>query len=69
MNAHDDERIDAALEALARPEPRADHVARVLARTGPAAAMAGSASRPYQRSRPLPSWAFAAAAATFAWST
>ncbi|BCS33923.1 hypothetical protein TBR22_A31510 [Luteitalea sp. TBR-22] len=37
MNAHDDERIDAALEALARPEPPADHVARVLARTGSAA--------------------------------
>jgi hypothetical protein len=35
MNAHDDERIDAALEALARPEPPADHVVRVLARTGP----------------------------------
>jgi hypothetical protein len=33
MTAHDDERIDAALEALARPDPPVDHVARVLART------------------------------------
>jgi hypothetical protein len=49
---HDDAQLDAAIEALARQEPPADHVARVLARTGPDAAMAGSASRPYQRSRP-----------------
>ena len=34
----DEERIDAALEAMARPEPRADAVARVLARTGPGVA-------------------------------
>jgi hypothetical protein len=40
MTAHDDERIDAALEALARPEPPVDHLTRVLART------AGTPSRP-----------------------
>lgn len=33
MTDHDDARIDAALEALARPQPPADHVARVLERT------------------------------------
>jgi hypothetical protein len=32
---HDDARIDEALAALARPQPPADHVARVLARTSP----------------------------------
>jgi len=40
MTAHDDEHIDAALEALARPEPPVDHLTRVLART------AGTPSRP-----------------------
>ena len=29
-----DTQLDAALEALARPEPPHDHVAQVLARTG-----------------------------------
>ena len=33
MTAHDDDHIDAALEALARPEPPVDHLTRVLART------------------------------------
>ena len=33
MNHDDDARIDEALEALARPQPPADHVARILART------------------------------------
>ena len=33
MTDHDDARIDEALGALARPQPPADHVARVLART------------------------------------
>lgn len=37
MNDHDDAKIDAAIEALARQEPAPDHVARILARTGPAA--------------------------------
>jgi hypothetical protein len=39
MTDHDDDtRLDAALEALARPEPPSDHVAQVLARTASAPA-------------------------------
>lgn len=34
MNYDDDAQLDAALDAIARPEPPAGHVARVLARTG-----------------------------------
>lgn len=45
MNEHD-AHIDDALEAVARPEPPADHVARVLARTGSAVGRDGSPSRP-----------------------
>src|SRR6187402_2881047 len=33
MTDHDDTQLDAALEALARPDAASDHVARVLART------------------------------------
>lgn len=41
--------IDDALEALTRPEPPGDHVARVLARTGPSVGLDGSPGRPPAR--------------------
>jgi hypothetical protein len=64
---HDDAQLDAAIEALARTDPPAEHVARVLARTGPDAVMAGSASRPYQGSRPSGlAWALPVAATVVA---
>ncbi len=49
----DDTQLDAALEALARPEPPADHVAQVLARTGPAAGTGGRAGSPPGRAEAL----------------
>ena len=56
MTDHDDARIDAALETLARPVAPASHVARVLARTSEASAVATSAVEnrqpaPYLRPR------------------
>ena len=68
MNDHDDAQIDAALEALARPAPPADQVARVLAATGPdVVARAGSprSGRDGSPSRPSASpfrWALPIAA-------
>lgn len=63
MNHDDDARIDAALEALARPQPPADHVARVLARTSASTdAPADRAALAYLR----PRWVLPVAATLFA---
>ena len=77
MTAHDDDHIDAALEALARPEPPVDHLTRVLARTAgtpswPSAhvAVGDGMSRRTQLLRPrwlLPIAATVAAAVGGAW--
>ena len=77
MTAHDDDHIDAALEALARPEPPVDHLTRVLARTAgtpswPSAhvAVGDGMSRRTQWLRPrwlLPIAATVAAAVGGAW--
>ncbi len=45
MTEHDDAQLDAALEALARPEPGLDHVASVLARTSRSGGDVGGADR------------------------
>ncbi len=69
----EEERIDAALEAMARPEPAADAVARVLARTGPGNAepgMARSLSRAgTTHASPLRPWLAAAATLCLALAT
>lgn len=43
MSVLDDERIDAAVEAFARPQPPEAHVAQVLARSGPGTGARGQA--------------------------
>jgi hypothetical protein len=64
MTDHDDAQLDAAIEALARQESSPEHVARILARTGPAADDAsGRAAHPSHSLTLRPRWVLPIAAA------
>ena len=67
MTDHDDPQLDAALEALARPDAPSDHVARVLARTSAQTVSWPGDARGGQLVAYLrPRWAFPVAATVIA---